>query len=61
MTIRKARTDAGVLHSAMGFSVDIGLNRLRNKDDCGLRKEGPGLKPLVFALFFVGLKPYANP
>jgi len=24
-------------------------------------KNGPGLKPLVFVGFFVGLKPHANP
>jgi hypothetical protein len=28
-------------------------------DDCGLRKKIPGLKPLVFATFFAGLKPCA--
>jgi hypothetical protein len=28
-------------------------------DDCALRKEGPGLKPVVFAVFFAGLKPCA--
>jgi hypothetical protein len=35
------------------------LNRLLKNDDCGLRKEGPGLKPLVFAVLFAGLKPCA--
>jgi hypothetical protein len=28
-------------------------------DDCGLRKEGQGLKSLMFAVLFAGLKPCA--
>ena len=32
----------------------------RASDDCGLRTESPGLKPLVFAAFFAGLKPCAS-
>jgi hypothetical protein len=35
------------------------LNGLVKNDDCGPRKEGPGLKPLVFAVLFAGLKPCA--
>ena len=32
------------------------LKRVLKNGDCGLRKESPGLKPLVFAVFFAGLK-----
>jgi hypothetical protein len=37
------------------------LNRLRENRFSGVGREGPGLKPLVFAGLFVELKPHANP
>ena len=39
--------------------IPRGLKRALKNDDCGLQEEGPGLKPLVFAEFFAGLKPCA--
>jgi len=44
----------------LGLALD-GLDGLRRKCVRQRLQKGPGLKPLEFAGFFVGLKPHANP